>query len=100
MEATAQVHGVIAWMLWRDKVPTLYVPPSTLKTFALGKGTGTKTEMTLAASRRLGYEGHSDDEADALWLAHLGAHWLGQPAVDLPATHLRALTKLPTREAA
>jgi Holliday junction resolvasome RuvABC endonuclease subunit len=81
-------------MLWRDQVPHTYVTPGSLKTFALGKGTGSKTEMTLAASRRLGYEGCSDDEADALWLAHLGAHLLGRPAVDLPQTHLRALAKI------
>jgi crossover junction endodeoxyribonuclease RuvC len=94
IEATAQVHGLISWMLWRDRVPTRYIPPSNLKTFALGKGVGSKTEMTLAASRRLGYEGCSDDEADALWLAHLGAHLLGRPAVDLPQSHLRALAKI------
>ena len=90
---TARVHAIVGWMLARDRIPYTLVPPATLKMFALGKGVGTKTEMTLAASRRLGYEGHSDDESDALWLAHLGAHLLGHPAVDLPRSEERRVGK-------
>lgn len=91
---TAKVHAIVGWMLARDRTPYRLVPPSSVKMFALGKGVGSKTAMTLAAARRLGYEGSDDNEADALWLAHLGAHLLGRPVVDLPATHLRALNKL------
>lgn len=91
---TAMVHGLIRWMLWRDDYETIVVTPATLKVLATGKGNAGKEEVLVAAVNRLGYAGHSTDEADALWLAHLGAHYLGQPAVDLPATHLRALAKL------
>ena len=90
----AMVHGLIRWMLWRDSVPHTFIPPATLKVFATGRGNAGKDEMLASAIHRLGYQGHSHDVADALWLAHLGAHLLGRPAVDLPATHLRALLKV------
>lgn len=90
----AMVQGVIRLALWQDKVPHTFVPPATLKVFATGRGKADKGAMIAEAVRRLGYEGSQADEADALWLAHLGAHLLGRPAVDLPATHLRALTKI------
>lgn len=90
----AMVQGLIRWMLWRDHVPHTFVPPATLKVFATGRGNADKGAMIAEACRRLDYQGTSGDEADALWLAHLGAHLLGRPAVDLPQTHLRALTKI------
>jgi Holliday junction resolvasome RuvABC endonuclease subunit len=91
---TAMVHGLIRWMLWRDDYDTLVVTPATLKVFATGKGNAGKEEVLVAAVNRLGYTGHNTDEADALFLAHLGAHVLGQPQVELPKSHLRALDKL------
>lgn len=76
-------------------IPVLEVPPSALKILATGVGTAGKPEVVASAIRRLDYEGHDDNEADALWLCQAGAHHLGWDcAIDLPKTHLRALDKL------
>lgn len=44
------------------------VHSATLKKFATGKGNAKKPAMIEAARKKLGYQGKSDDEADALWL--------------------------------
>ena len=63
----------------------MIVPPNTLKKYATGKGIAPKSEMVGHLIRRLGdaVEGvPSNDEADAIWLAALGAHLLGAPLVE------------------
>jgi crossover junction endodeoxyribonuclease RuvC len=71
------------------------IPPASLKQFATGKGNAGKDQMLAEAIRRLRYDGHSHDEADALWLAQLGARLHGYPnLIDLPATHTKALAKI------
>lgn len=92
--ALGQVHGVVLHRLWELDAQVLVVPPATLKMLATGKGNAPKPDVRGAARRRLGYGDESDDEADACWLADLGARWLGWDRPDLPATHLRALDKL------
>jgi hypothetical protein len=67
------------------------VPPASLKKFACGKGNAKKEEMLAAAIRRLGYEGSSFDEVDALWLRAMGCEALATPLVKMPAAHLDAL---------
>lgn len=74
------------------------VPPSNVKTYALGKGGGAgtgKDEVLAAVIRR--YMGVVDvpgnNEADALLLAAMGARFAGYPIEPhgLPQTHLRAM---------
>lgn len=92
---TAQVHGAFHFWSGRRGWPVaMLVPPATLKTYATGKGNADKVQMVVAARDRLGYEGTNDNEADAMWLNALAYHLAGQPIVDLPRTHLRALAKL------
>ena len=50
--------------------------------------------MLVEAVKRLGYDGYDDNEADALWLADLGARLDGFDRPALPAGHLKALDKL------
>lgn len=93
--ATVDIGGlgwVIRVALHESGIRYEVVPPSTIKMFATGKGTASKDDVLLAAVRRLGYEGNSKDEADALWLYELAMHALGCPTVSLPASHLRALS--------
>lgn len=45
------------------------VPPKVRAKLATGKGNADKTSVLIAARERLGYQGTSYDEADALWLA-------------------------------
>lgn len=78
-------------------VPVAEVAPNTLKTYALGKGSGVGTgkDAVLAAAvrRYIDYvpELASNDAADALILADMGLRHLGEPLIDLPQTHTRAL---------
>lgn len=97
----AGLAAVVRQALYDDGVPFLDVQPATLKIYATGKGSAGKYEVIRAAEKRLGYEGLSDDEADALWLRAMGADLLGVPVTYLPDHHRRALNTLkdiaPTR---
>lgn len=88
--------------------PCVEVSPTTLKCYALGKGSGkgvTKDAVFAATVRR--YQHHvlvnSNDEADALVLAAMGARNLGSPIDNLPQQHTRAMSAVdwppPRREA-
>lgn len=63
--------------------PIATVPPSTLKKYATGNGSASKTQMATAA--RLLFpqltlrEPVTDDEVDALYLAEIGSRRLGRP---------------------
>ena len=92
--ALGELGGCVRLMLHRSGVPWVDVPPSTLKTYATGRGNAGKTEVVVAARERLGYTGHDDNEADAMWLWAIGCDLLGEPVVKLPQTHRRALEKL------
>lgn len=86
------VHGAIRLVLGLSGALVVPVAPTTLKVFALGSGgKSDKVDVALAASRRLGWEGAGNDEADAAWLSEMGWHLLDRPNVELPGTHLRAL---------
>jgi Holliday junction resolvasome RuvABC endonuclease subunit len=91
---TAYLNGIVRQYLWHAGVAYLDVAIGTLKVYATGDGHAKKLDMIRAAEKRLGYEGDSDDEADALWLRALGWGLLGVPLVELPKTHTRALDKL------
>lgn len=77
-----ELGGVVRLALSEAGVPWVEVPPSSLKLYATGKGNAGKEEVLAAAIRRLSYGGHSNDEADALWLLMMaGAHY-GQGATN------------------
>ena len=91
------VHGIF----WRtvpfcavsEDAVTL-VNASVLKKYATGKGNASKPLVLTEAVRRLGYTGSSFDEADALWLADMGARLAGYQRPALPAAQLAVLDKL------
>jgi len=89
-----EMGGVVRLALWEAGLPFEVVTPSTIKQYATGKGNASKDDVLLAAVRRLGYEGKSKDEADALWLYALTMHALGAPIATVPAAHLKALKAL------
>lgn len=83
-----ELGGVIRLALHHIGVAWVEVPPSNLKKWATGKGNAGKEEVLAAAIRRLDYQGHSHDEADALWLLHMAGHHYRQPwAADVPKAH-------------
>jgi crossover junction endodeoxyribonuclease RuvC len=75
-------------------VPVVEVPPTTVKKFATGKGNADKVAVSVAMSRLWpDVDAASDNEWDALALAHIGAQRLG---MDVPsrAHHADALGKI------
>lgn len=75
------VHGAIRLELKRHRLPYMLLSPSSLKKFATGNGSANKTQMALAALKRLGREYETDDECDADWLRIAGrfAYGLWEP---------------------
>lgn len=86
------VHGPTRHLLWVWGHPTLLLTPAALKKYATGKGNAGKELMLVEAVKRLGYDGHDNNEADALWLAAAGAARLGWcSAPTVPKAQLAAL---------
>lgn len=89
--------GGLGWIirldLWNAGIPWVEVPPSTLKKYATGHGNAGKGEVLAAAIRRLDYEGHDDNEADALWLRAMALDWYGA-GTPVPQAHREALLKV------
>lgn len=89
-----EMGGVVRLALHDRDTRWVAVVPSSLKKYATGKGNAGKEEVLAAAIRRLSYQGHSHDEADALWLRTMGHDALGDPLVTVPASHRDALAKI------
>lgn len=82
------VHGAIRLELLRLPVPFLVLHPTSLKRFATGKPSASKTDMAVAALKRLGREYSTDDECDADWLRIAGRFAYGLSEVtDLPGPY-------------
>lgn len=79
------LHGALRLELKRTKVPYMVLNPTTLKRFVTGNPNANKTDMAVAALKRLGREYGTDDECDADWLRIAGrtAYGLGE-MVPLP----------------
>lgn len=92
--AIGELGGVIRHRLWMHNLPFVEVPPALVKKYATGKGNAPKDLVLVEAVKRLGYEGSSKDEADALWLRALVLDALGEPVVTVPAAHREALAKV------
>ena len=71
-----ELGGVLRLALIKRRYPFIVITPGTLKKFATGNGNAGKDQMLSTAIRRLGYEGHDHNEADALWLLEMaGVHY-------------------------
>lgn len=89
-----ELGGVLRLAFMHAGIPYLDISPPTLKKFATGKGNAVKERVLAEAIRRLGYEGHSTDEADALWLREIGLALSGANQSDIPKVNLTALDGL------
>jgi Holliday junction resolvasome RuvABC endonuclease subunit len=89
------------------QIPVLVVPPNNLKQYACGMGSANKREVFAGMSEWFpGWELHKTgkrgnvltspdyDKADAVALMAIGCELLGEPLVELPAKHRKALDKL------
>lgn len=92
--ALGELGGVVRVALHVASVPFVEVPPASLKKYACNRGNAKKEEILAAAIRRLGYEGSSHDEADALWLRHMGLDALGFAEIQMPEANREALKKV------
>jgi crossover junction endodeoxyribonuclease RuvC len=90
-----ELGGVLRTALHEHGIPYVEVPPSALKKYATGKGNAGKELVLVEAVKRLGYEGSSTDEADAMWLRQMGMDHYGHPdAVVVPKSNRDALEKV------
>ena len=89
--ALGELHGCFKMELFeRGLTPTL-IAPASVKKYATGKGNAGKPEMLTAAIRRLDYQGHDDNEVDALWMLAMGMDYLGEPLAPVPVAQRAAL---------
>jgi len=86
--------GTVRHWLHAGGLRWVEIPPACRCRYATGKGNASKEAVLAAAIRRLSYEGHSHDEADALWLLHMTLDATGTPLVKVPETHRTALAKI------
>lgn len=91
-----ELHGVIRLALHEAGIPVALVAPTARAKYATGKGNAGKAEVLAAAIRRLGYQGHDDNEADALWLRQMAIDHYGltEPSAPMPAVNRAALDKV------
>lgn len=86
-----ELGGTVRLELWRRSIPYVEVPPSTVKKYAAGTGAAKKEQVLAEAIRRLGYQGASTDEADALWVRAVVLEAAGRPVVEMPKGHVDAV---------
>ncbi len=67
----SEMVGVLHDLCIEKGVEITAYSASEIKKFATGKGNANKAAMVQAAKEKYGYQGTSDDEADALHLYHL-----------------------------
>ena len=75
------VHGIIREVLAEFEIPRALVNIKTLKIFATGNGSASKTDMVTAANvnrERTTALMDDDNQADAWWLRQVGLYRLGQ----------------------
>jgi crossover junction endodeoxyribonuclease RuvC len=63
--------GIARLMLAGMKIPTIVMPPTSVKKFVTGKGNAPKDEMRLGVYKRWGMEFASNDEVDAYAVARM-----------------------------
>jgi len=88
-----EAGGVVRLALADADVPWCTVAPTSLKKYATGKGNASKEQVLVEAVRRLGYDGHDNNEADALWLAAMAVDHYGGPC-HVPQSHRAGLGKV------
>lgn len=89
-----ELGGVVRLALHDIGVAWVAVGPSSLKKYATGRGNAKKPELLAEAIRRLNFDGHDDNEVDALWLQAMALDHYGEPVVDMPALNREALVKV------
>jgi crossover junction endodeoxyribonuclease RuvC len=92
-EVLGELGGIIRVELYRANVPFVVVQPKSVKKFATGVGNAGKDEVIAAAIRRWGFEGVSNNEADAWMLYLMGVYHYNISGRSGGSGDYRALTK-------
>ena len=71
-----ELGGVLKLSCYREKVPVLMVPPSSLKMFITGKGMADKETIRACIQEQHLLDFEQDDEADAFVLMLMGEYYL------------------------
>jgi len=87
-----EINAIIRWELYKQGVPYILIPPTSLKKFVTGKGNSAKDLLRLEAYKRWGVEAKTDDEIDAYGLAMMGAAFKGYD-LEMPEVNMTALKK-------
>jgi Holliday junction resolvasome RuvABC endonuclease subunit len=88
-----ELGGVVRCALADRGITSVDVPPSCRALFATGKGNAGKEQVLAEAIRKLGYQGHSSNEADALWLRRMAVEQYA-PGAAMNEKKRRALSKI------
>lgn len=94
MISLGELGGVVRLALFDRDTPYVDIPPTVRAKYATGKGNASKEAVLVNAVRRLGYEGSSNDEADALWLRTMAEDHYGLTESPVPKSHREALDKI------
>jgi len=88
-----QVRGLFILLCYEQFIPVLLAAPTSVKKFATGRGSASKTSMVKAAQNRWAMwtgDIEDDDEADALWMAEIArgtANPIGMTRAQLEVLH-------------
>lgn len=97
----ALIMGGLWWVvthaLWHESQPYVVIQPGQLKMYATGKGNSSKEAVGYEAVRRFPNVMITDNnQADALWMAHMACDWLGWPLIQLPQANRRVIDTIST----
>lgn len=67
----SEMHGVLKVFCEENKIEHRSFAVTEVKKHATGKGNAGKQLMVVAAQQKLGYTGHDDNQADAMWIYDL-----------------------------
>lgn len=92
----AELGGVIRVALADREQLYVDIPPASLKLFATGKGNAPKDQVLAEAIKRLDYDGHDHNEADALWLLRMMVAFTGHQTTNEHQRRALAKVNAPT----
>jgi crossover junction endodeoxyribonuclease RuvC len=95
----AEVHGALKHWCWSRGIPYVDINNQHVKIYAAGSGSASKEDVLAGIRATYGRTVHVGDHnaADALSLLAMTLHAYGEPLVEVPESHRRALD--PYREA-
>lgn len=89
-----ELGGVVRVALREAGTHGVEVAPSQRARYATGKGNAGKDQVLVEAVKRLGYGGHDNNEADALWLWTMAADHYGLIESPVPKLNRETLEKI------